>query len=315
MADPIILTATRVLRDKDGPEKQGANYRRRYIWCGPADQDVFVFQNVRDLEWERIDVVCETPCASVVAIERTRDVGGTIPSTNNAFRRWRIYGNGLAQRGFWCRDTIDANNEHMEFHANTVYGVSRPFVFAGIQSKLHRLTHNVIETFDVAVTSDTGFHYAGGTMAVGSLAFDLTRAGDPVSVRDCGIETVGRLLRTSGPRTDAQPIVLDSVRFAADQLAPDGAMIVMRHAGPLVIVGGSYGDGQQRIPQIECGGIGEQSVTVIGAKRGSYSSVAVPFVRTKPGVRLAYTEQGCTYQNPETSSDRTSTRPLYGAAR
>ena len=301
MSEPTILTQTRVLRDKDGR----ANYRRRYIWRGPADQDVFVFQNVRDLEWERIDVVCETPCASVVAIERTRDVGGTIPSTNNAFRRWRIYGNGLAQRGFWCRDTIDANNEHMEFHANTVYGVSRPFVFAGIQSKLHRLTHNVIETFDVAVTSDTGFHYAGGTMAVGSLAFDLTRAGDPVSVRDCGIETVGRLLRTSGPRTDAQPIVLDSVRYAADQLAADGAMIVMRHAGPLVIVGGSYGDGAQPIPHIKLAGIGEQAVHIAGAKFGAYGANAAPVIRANPGVRPTLTGGVCTFQRDDANPERT----------
>lgn len=256
----------------------------RYVWRGPASDPVFLFQNCRDFLSSRIDVTCETPCSAVVVCERTKDAPGTIPSTNNGFHRWRIFGNWLAERGFWYRATIDANNEHGDFYANTVYGCGYAFVFEGQQSKHHRLAHNVVESCERAVTASSAFYWQGGTIAATRRAFTLTRVGDPVKIEAVGVEAVERLLITSGPTTAAQSIVLDSVRYEADQLNEDGEAIVMRHAGPLVIVGGRYGGGKQPCPRIALRGVGIQSVEFVGRPHfGSYGAHAVnPIIAQNP---------------------------------
>lgn len=277
---PKILTQTVVRHD----EERSSIAPGRYIWRGPANAPVFLLQNCRDFLSSRVDVTVETPCSAVVVCERTKDAPGTIPSTNNGFHRWRIFGNGLAERGFWYRATVDANNEHGEFDANTVYGCGLPFVFEGQQSKHHRLTHNVVESFTYGVLADSAFDWQGGTLAVGACAFVLNNVGDPVRVASVGVEAVTRLLVTSGPTTAAQSVVLDSVRYEADQVAPDGEAIVMWHAGPLTIIGGRYGGGKQPIPRIALRGVGIQSVELVGRPHfGSYGAHAVnPIIAQNP---------------------------------
>ena len=100
-------------------------------------------------------------------------------------------------------------------------------------------------------------------------------------------------------------VAFGSIRYAADQLAADGAMIVMRHAGPLVIVGGSYGDGAQPIPHIKLAGIGEQAVHIAGAKFGAYGANAAPVIRANPGVRPTLTGGVCTFQRDDANPERT----------
>lgn len=307
MTSPTILTQPLVRRSLDGPPRVGAAARKRYVWKGKASDPVFVFQNCRDVEYERIDVVIESPCEAVVVCERTSSQPGTIPSTNNTFHKWRIYGNGLAERGIWMRATIDENQEHAEITSNTFYGITRPIVFEGVQSKHHVIRDNVFEGFDVAVTSDTGFEWSGKTAAKGKILCELTRIGDPVAIRSVGVEACGRLLVTAGPATDAQEITLDTLRFAADQLHEDGACVVLRHAGALVIIGGAYGDGHQRVPVIELAGIGEQSLTFVAPKFGAFGAHQVLPYRWRPGVRPNVSFVGTpVYQTGATDSDRTT---------
>ena len=87
----------------------------------------------------------------------------------------------------------------------------------------------------------------------------------------------------------------------------DGAAIVLRHAGPLTIIGGSYGDGDQRVPQIHLAGVGEQTVSIIGAKFGAFDANLVHPVKANRGVGDVVTRLGCTYQTSSTSPSRTTT--------
>ncbi len=269
------LTDTMVFKDKSGYVLGPG----QYTWKGPSNVPVFVFQNCRDMEAMRIDVTCETPCEAVVVIERTKTGPGVIPSTMNGFARWRIQGNDLALRGFWCRSTIDENNEHMEFHANSFAAIANPFIFEGQHSKHHLLTHNVIERFDVGVVSDTAFHWTGGTIAVGVDAFKLQRVGDPVLIESVGIEAVTRVLVTDGPTTASQPVTLSGVRYEADQLDSNGDCILLRHAGPLIVRGCRFGGGNQKIPRIALAGSGVQTAEISGNFFGSYGAYQVCPVR------------------------------------
>ena len=116
--------------------------------------------------------------------ERTSSAGGTVVSTNHQFRDVRIYGNSLALRGFWARPLIDQNNEHFSFTSVSVYGcVQAGMEFGGQQSKEHLLTHCRAEGCRVAVQSDSGFQWVGGTAAVCEIGVELTRVGDPVTLR------------------------------------------------------------------------------------------------------------------------------------
>jgi hypothetical protein len=299
------MTETRVLRDQDG----GRIAPGRYVWQGPHTDPVFDIRDSRDIVIEGVDVVVESPCSSVFYCRRTRSGAGVIPNTNHVWRDVRIYGNRLAWFGFHVGG-LDENGEHMLFERVSVYGcTASAFLFEGQQSKEHMLTHCRIESCNTGIVASSGFQMIGGCIAVARAGVYLSRVGDPVTITGTGFEACGRLLETSGPATDAQPVTLSGVRYAADQLHEDGAAILLRHAGPLTLIGGTYGDGAQRVPQIECCGIGEQSVTAIGVKRGAYGSDAVPFVRTMPGVRLALDERGTTCERAQGADEHTSVRP------
>jgi len=300
----VVLTDTYRLRDQDG----GTIPYARYIWRGPPNVPVFSLENCRDVVSERIDVVCERPCEAIMICERTRRTSGTIPSTMHGFTRWRVQANGLVDRGMWCRATIDGNNEHMEFHANWFAGVRRPFVFEGQQSKHHRLTHNIVERYEVAVSADSGFHWEGGTIAVGGVAFRLTRVGDPVSIAHVGIEATSRILETSGPTTASQPVTLDDVRYEADQLHTDGDAIVVRHAGCLNLLHSRLGGGAQRIPRVALLGIGDQSAEIRGNTFGAFGAHHVCPIRAPRSMHAKVNWGRNTYQRDANDSRNTDTR-------
>ena len=306
----IVIRDTVVMRDEDGPPRRisPAGTRLRYVWRGRADRPVFLMQNSRDSVWEHVDVVCETPCEAVFVSERTRTGGGVIPSTMHQFRDVRIYGNKLAVRGFWHRSTIDENNEHGRFDSVSVYGCTVPWVFQGQQSKEHLLTHCRAESCRVAVQSDSGLQWVGGTAAVCEIGVELTRAGDPVTLQGVGFEACRRLLMTSGPTTAAQPVALLNCRYEADQLHADGHAIVMRHAGPLVIVGGRYGGGKQRVPRIALLGVGEQSLTLTGVTFGSFGAHRVSPVVTRHVEHANVAVSGLVYQR--NAGDATNTQGM-----
>lgn len=279
-----VLTDTLRFRDLDG----GRVASGRYVWQGPANVPVFALENCRDALIENVDVVCETQCAAVFRLERTSTAPGTIPNTNHLFRNVRIFGNKLASRGVEVGG-IDENNEHMHFDHCSVYGCTdAAFTFAGTQSKENLLTHVRIESCDVGVDAWSGFQWIGGAFAAGRIGVHLMRVGEPVTIQGVGFEACGRLLVTSGPTTAAQPITLVNCRYESDQLHADNECIVLRHAGPLTIIGGRYGGGRQPIPRIALRGISEQRVTFSGDPVfGAFGAFAeTPVVASNP--RLAW---------------------------
>lgn len=301
LMNDIVIRETVVMRDVDGPPRRvsPAGTRLRYVWRGHADQPVFLMQNSRDSVWEHVDVVCETPCEAVFVVERTKTGAGVLPSTMHQFRDVRIFGNKLAMRGVWHRSRIDENNEHGRFDSVSVYGCALPWVFQGQQSKEHLLTHCRAEGCRVAVQSDSGFQWVGGTAAVCEIGVELTRVGDPVTLQGIGFEACRRLLVTSGPTTAAQPVALINCRYEADQLHRDRHAIVLRHAGPLVIVGGRFGGGKQAIPRIALLGVGQQTLTLSGVTFGSFGAHRLPPVVTQHVENAMVTGSGLVYQRAE----------------
>jgi hypothetical protein len=302
-----ILTETVRLRDLDG----GRIASGRYIWRGPATVPVFALENCRDVVSDGVDVVCETLCEAVVVIERTRDTPGTIPSTNHGFTRWRVYGNGLAARGVWCRSTIDQNSEHMRLDACSFYSVGVPFDAAGQQSKEHLITHCRFDDCAVAVRASSSVTVIGGAITRTTVAIELTRVGDPVVIQGVGVEACGRVLVTSGPTTASQPVTLSGCRFEADQLHPDGDCILMRHAGVLTVQGSRFGGGAQRIPRIALAGVGTQSAVISGNTFGSYGAAGVCPVRKNPGVTAAVSWGRNVYQRAEGDSQNTHSQTSW----
>jgi hypothetical protein len=307
----VILTDTVVLRDLDGPPRPRTvtpGRRLEFVWRGNANVPVFSLQNCRESSWSRVDVRCDTPCEAVFRAERTRKEPGTVPSTMHQFRDVRVFGNGQAALyGFLWSDTIDANNEHARFESVSVYQCGFAWAFEGQQSKEHLFTHCRAESCAQGVRAESSFQWLGGTIAVCDVAFELARVGDPVVIQGAGVEACGRLLVSAGPATDAQSVTLAGVRYAADQLHADGAMVLLRHAGPLNVIGGSVGDGAQRPPRIQLAGIGEQACTVVGARFGAFGADRVAPVAWNPGVRPALTLTGCTYERAQGAGEHTST--------
>lgn len=289
--DVIYLSRTQVITDRDGPprvlDKNRDGSRVRYVWQGPASDPVFLLQNCRDSVWEHVDVFCETGCEAVFRMERTSVAGGTIVSTNNLFKDIRIYGNSLAQRGFYARPFIDQNNEHFRFDSVTVYGCTgTAFEFGGQQSKEHYLTQCRIESCGTGIKAGSSIRVVGGTIAACVVAIQLTAVGDPVTLEGVGVEACGRLLVTNNDSatTAAQPVTLVGVRYEADQLHADGDCILLRHAGPLNLLGCRLGGGAQSIPKVGLVGLDVQTLILSGNHFGSYGAHLVNPTHINPGV-------------------------------
>lgn len=289
--DVVYLTKTQVLTNQDGPprilDRGNDGSRIQYVWQGPTTDPVFLLQNCRDSSWEHIDVVCQTACSAVFQIERAVTGPGTIVSTNHLFRDVRIYGNSLAQRGFWARPFIDENNEHFRFDFCSVYGCTvAGFEFGGQQSKEHLLTHCRIESCTIGVKAGSSVRIEGGTIAAATEAVRLTAVGDPVTLAGVGVEACGRLLVTANDSatTAAQPVTLIGVRYEADQLHADGDCILLRHAGPLTLLGCRLGGGAQSIPKVGLVGSDVQTVILQSNHFGSYGAYLVNPTHVNPGV-------------------------------
>lgn len=303
-----VLTQTRVVRDTDGPTRiGGVNARRKFIWRGPAGDPVFEFRDSRDGSVERVDVVCESPTEAVFLSHRTKRGPSVIPSTGHQFRDVRVYGNGLAERGFYACDTIDENNEHMRFDAVSMFGCRFAWVFAGQQSKEHLLTLCRASQCERGIVAGSSFTMLGGAINVCQVGITLTRVGDPVAVIGVGFEACVRMLETPPASTDSQPIVFIADRYAADQLHADGACVLMRNAGPLTSIGGTFGDGEQRVPRVHLAGIGEQVVNLIGQKFGSFGANTLNPVTWNPGIRGDVIFMGPTFMLEQSAAERTST--------
>jgi hypothetical protein len=289
------LTKTQVLNDWDGPPRvvssqaDGAGDdvpRIRYIWKGPTTDPVFLLQDCRDSTWEHIDVVCQTACEAVFRMERTKVGAGVIASTNHLFRDVRIYGNGLASRGFWARPFIDQNNEHFTLESCSVYGCTTGMEFSGQQSKEHFISQCRFESCTTAIKAGSSVRIEGGTIAVSGVAILLTACGDPVTMDGVGVEACARMLVTNNDTATsvAQPITMTGCRYEADQLHADGDMVLQRHAGPILVEGCRFGGGAQPIPKWGFVGVATQTAIFHANHFGSYGADAVNPIHVNPGV-------------------------------
>jgi hypothetical protein len=309
-ASPVLTETCVVDSVQDFAELRTAGNRRtRIVWRGPNGDPVLVFRNCRDLSAAHLDIVIESPTEAAVVCERTKTGPGVIPSTLHQFRDVRVFGNTLAEHGFWYRATVDENNEHGRFDCVSVYGCAMAaWTFNGQQSKEHLLTHCRSESVAVGVASDSGFQWIGGTCAVCEVGVHLTRAGEPVTLQGVGFEACGRMLVTDGPTTAAQPVTLINVRYEADQLHGDGRAIVLRHAGPLVMIGGRYGGGKQPCPRVALLGTGQQTLEMRGVTFGSFGAHRVAPVVAQNPPEAVVSQSGVVCQSDE--GDPQNTQPM-----
>jgi hypothetical protein len=305
-----ILTDTLRYRDVD----RGRVPAGHYIWRGPADQPVFHFADSREIVVEDVEVVCETPTPAVFHVERTRVGPGVHPSTLHQWRNVRINGGNVQPACGFLVSGIDQNGEHMRFDGVSVYRCVHGWEFRGQQAKEQLLTQCRAESCATGIAADSSFTWISGTIAACGIAVELTRVGDPVVIQGLGVEACGRLLVTSGPTTASQPVTLIGVRYEADQLAADGDCIVLRGPGPLVIEGGRYGGGQQRIPRIALTGFGEQSVEIRGVTFGAYGAAGVCPVRAQNPSQARVTFGRNVYQRLAGDPSNTDARVTWPGA-
>lgn len=298
--ETVELRHTVSLRDLDACltiARRADGRRPRFVWRGPAAEPVFALENCRESVIEHIDVVCETPCAAVFLVRRTKHGAGVIASTMHQFRDVRIFGNGRARRGYDYTSAIDENNEHGRWDSCSVYGCTdAAWTFSGQQSKEHLLTQCRAESVRAAVVASSSFTWVSGTAAVCQVGVVLSRVGDPVVIEGVGFEACGRLLVTDGPTTASQPVTLTGVRYEADQLHQDGDCIVLRHAGPLSVTGCRIGGGKQRIPRIALLGVGPQVATIAGNTFGAFGAHRVCPVRAPKHANVNVTWGNNAYQ-------------------
>ena len=228
------------------------SYRRiRIVWEGPPDQPVIRLIDCPEPYVADLDIVINTP--TYCGIEVINSGTAPRPSTMPIFDRVRFFGNGKLGDAVRFESRNGANNEHGTFRNVKAFGLNGYLCHIGLaadkQSKEHTFDQCCQEGGLGAVRAPSAFMWRGGTVAgVSGAAFQLYGGGgDRVVIRDVGVEASRRLLDlgTEQERTsDGWAVTLEEVRYAADQLDPDGAMVRMYSAGPLRVEGCQLGGGK-----------------------------------------------------------------------
>lgn len=268
-----------------------AHRRIRLIWQGSPDQPVIRLIDCPEPYLADIDFDITAP--TYCGIEVINSGQGVRPSTMTMFDRLRFFGNGKLGDAVRFVSRNGANNEHGTFRNVKAFGINGYLCHVALkadkQSKEHTFDQCCQEGGLGAVRSPSAFMWRGGTVSgVNGAAFQLFGGGgDRVVIRDVGVEASRRLLDlgTESERTsDGWAVTLEGVRYAADQLDPDGHAVRMYSAGPLVITGCQIGGGKVPVlPHVLVDCFGQPLVRLVGNLFDAFGAYRVSPIWTAAG--------------------------------
>lgn len=139
------------------------------------------------------------------------------------------------------------------------------------------------------------WHWSGGWMRSHSVAdFDMSNLIDPCTISDLQSESSKRFVLAPNATGNTMPLTITGVRWSADAMHADRRFIDIAHAGPVTIIGCTFGQGSQAVPKIRMTNP-KASLTLIGNVWGSSGSDVAEIVELAQGVRL--TAYGNTFRD------------------
>lgn len=284
LKQPLVITAA------DAPLLAGEG-RTTLVWDGPADVPMIKFINCPEVTLKRVDCLFSKPCHTAFQFHRQNAGMGVRPATLPTLEDVRFFGDGkLRWPVRFTYEDQDANNEHGVFQRCSFYGYSEYAVdIEGKQSKEHRFYQCRSEGGRGAVRAPSAFMWEGGTVSGASHAAFLLHGGggDRVVIKDVGVEASARVLLSSERTTAGWKVTLDNVRFAADQLAPDGDWVQFYSTGPLTVKDCQVGGGAQpRVPTIGIASSAQCLVSVHDNFFDTFGASELCPVRTFEGGRV-----------------------------
>lgn len=288
VTEPVLVfdIAGLRIRGKDG--------RRPVLyWTGEADTMIDC-ANVGDSLMENFCVEIHGELGN--AFHYWRQVKGRTTPTNNKHRgiACLVRPGGSLYR-FTSHDPytdteqplgIDENNEFSLYEDIDVNGALDGIRFLGQQSHGHVLTRCRLNVTNNAVVSSGWFSATDVSGSGVQTAFAIAGISAPIHIVRPNFEATKRLLDAgdgseSGFTGDSQPILIEGGSTRCDQLHPDGAIIDLKTAGPLRVIGHQFGSGKQPVPHIRTWSQG--NVTVESCDIGSWNSYGKPFIRRPDG--------------------------------
>jgi len=232
----------------------------QFNWTGNSSDPMFSLQGVRSSEFSHFTIDSNSAVPLATAIDIPRYSGGGITTSNN-FDDIVINGtNGGIQYGFRLGE--GSGNNQVDFQKFTHVEVDNYSVAAWsieyAQAKLEQF-------IDCSMNSDGYGQYGITTALNGSNggSFSWTNGGggdntvadfylgspdDSISIDGGQFEGSARMLVTAGASANSWPITIENVRWAGDQVAQDGKMIIYTQRGPLNLIGNIFGDGTTTVP-------------------------------------------------------------------
>jgi hypothetical protein len=287
------ITSPVAVFDYAGLRIRGAHGIRPVLAVTGVIDTVLDFANCRDTLIENLSVTIEGTIGCLFHYWR-KEKGKTTPTNNKHRGVACVVKTGAVLHRFASHDLvsdtgqsvgIDANNEFSLYEDIDIDGALIGICFVGQHSHGHVLSRCRFNAVGHAVIASGWFSATDVSGSGISLAAFYTHGiSAPIHIVRPNFEATKRLLIAEGSEGfsgDTQAIVIQGGSTRCDQLHVDGAVIDIKHAGPLRVVGHQFGSGQQPVPHIRTWTPGV--VTVMDCDVGSWDSYGKPFVRRPDG--------------------------------
>ena len=235
----ILLNAVRALRWV-GCGEDFSTTGTRFMWAGGGGAAMFQLTASRGNLFEHFSIWADIPAPLAIGIGQSPGAGGV--TTDNAFRDLIIEANrdggiDIGMRWYGAGGNNDASlieRVSVNNYSTAAYSIENS------QSKSHLFLHsqcNGSTSSKYCVTTGLGAR-AGSFMAVNMLGdnnsvadFFLGSPDDTINIIGGDFENSARFLMTTAATGTGWPVLVQGVRIAANNLAPDNRLVVYQMRG------------------------------------------------------------------------------------
>lgn len=224
----------------------------QFVWAGNSHQPMFDLNDVRDSLFAGFYIDSSPAKPLAVGIRSENGSGRSVTPTRNEFRDIVLNGTRPGGLGKGFQFALgkggDANNDLNSFiNVEVVAYTAAAWSFEQSQSKDNQMfgcSFNGEGFGKYGVTTALGpkgrggsFMWYGGSGGGNTVAdFYLGAPDDAILISGGDFEGSFRLLETAGSSSNAWPVEIDGVRWANNNLAPDGKAVVYTERGPLILL-------------------------------------------------------------------------------
>jgi len=227
-----------------------------FVWMGNLTDPMFDLKNVEDSTFHSFSIYSSSSHPLAVGVRSENGIKGAATPSHNTFRNVLVDGTnrGGLYKGFQYALGAggNANNDVGRFYnVSVVNYTTAGWSFEHAQSKAHAFFGCGFQSGGFGkygVTTALGgggtggsFMWFGGGGGYNSVAdFYLGAPNDAILISGGNFEGSSRLLETTGASSNPWPVEIEGVRWANNNLNPDGRAVLYTQRGPLILLDNDF---------------------------------------------------------------------------